>query len=57
MGYSLTMEPHAMLLHLTTICVGLIIAFGLQQIIGIYQRRQRIRKARAAEERVSKSDD
>jgi hypothetical protein len=38
-----------MLLHLTTICIGLIIAYGLQQMIEIVQCRRRIRKARAAE--------
>jgi len=38
-----------MFLHLITMCVGLIIAFGLQQIIAGFQRRSRIRKARAAE--------
>jgi hypothetical protein len=45
-----------MLLHLITICVGLIIAFGLQQIIEIFQRRRRIRKARAAERAEKPSD-
>ena len=38
-----------MLLHIVTICIGFIIAYGLQQMIEIVQRRRRIRKARAAE--------
>ncbi len=35
-----------MFLHLITMCVGLIIAFGLQQIVEFWQRRRRIHKAR-----------
>jgi hypothetical protein len=38
-----------MLLHLTTICIGFIIAFGLQQTVEILWRRYRNRKARAPE--------
>lgn len=37
-----------MLIHLITICIGLIIAFGLQQIVELFQRRRRIRQAEAA---------
>ena len=37
-----------MLIHLITICIGLIIAFGLQQIVELFQRRRRIRAAQAA---------
>jgi hypothetical protein len=38
-----------MLIPLITICLGLIIGYGLQQIIALLQRRRNIRKARAAE--------
>jgi hypothetical protein len=38
-----------MFLHLITICMGLIIAFGLQQIVELFQRRRRIRKQRESE--------
>jgi hypothetical protein len=38
-----------MLLHLITICIGFIIAYGLLQMIEIVRRRRRIRKARVAE--------
>ena len=38
-----------MLIPLITICLGLIIGYGLQQIIALVQRRRNIRKARAAE--------
>jgi hypothetical protein len=37
-----------MLIHLITICIGLIIAFGLQQIVELFMRRRRIRAAQAA---------
>ena len=37
-----------MLVHIITFAVGLIIAFGLQQIIESWQRRRRIRKDRDA---------
>jgi outer membrane protein TolC len=36
-----------MFIHLITICIGLIIAFGLQQLVELFQRRRRIRKAEA----------
>jgi hypothetical protein len=38
-------------IHLITICIGLIIAFGLQQLVELFQRRRRIRKAEAARRR------
>jgi hypothetical protein len=41
-----------MSLHLITICMGLIIAFGLQQLVELFQRRRRIRKQREAEART-----
>jgi len=31
-----------MLIHLITICIGLIIAFGLQQLVEGMQRRRRV---------------
>ena len=37
-----------MFIHLITICIGLIIAFGLQQIVELFRRRRRIRRAQAA---------
>ena len=37
------------LLHLVTICIGLIIAFGLQQIVELLQRRRRARRQRDAD--------
>jgi hypothetical protein len=46
-----------MLLHLITICIGFIIAYGLQQMIEIVQRRRSIRKARAAELAARKRDE
>jgi hypothetical protein len=39
-----------MFFHLITICIGLIIAFGLQQLVELFQRRRRIRKAQGAAE-------
>jgi hypothetical protein len=33
-----------MFLHLITICIGLLIAFGLQQIVDIFLRRRRARQ-------------
>ena len=38
-----------MLLHLITLCIGLIIAFGLQQIVDLFLRRRRARREIAAE--------
>jgi hypothetical protein len=46
-----------MLPHLITICIGFIIAYGLQQMIEIVQRRRRIRKAGAAELAARKRDE
>jgi len=46
-----------MFLHLITICIGLIIAFGLQQIVDLFLRRRRIRKQQAAEAETRKSLD
>ena len=37
------------LIHLITICMGLIIAFGLQQIVDHFLRRRRARKLRDSE--------
>jgi hypothetical protein len=42
-----------MFLHLITICMGLIIAFGLQQLVELFQRRRRIRKHRALEQQAA----
>jgi hypothetical protein len=39
----------SMLIHIITLCMGLIIAYGLGQIFEIFQRRRRLREARAAE--------
>lgn len=36
-------------LHLITICVGLLIAFGLQQIVNLFLRRRRERKHQASD--------
>jgi hypothetical protein len=46
-----------MFLHLITICIGLIIAFGLQQIVDLFLRRNRARKQQAAEAQALKSPD
>jgi len=46
-----------MFLHLITICIGLIIAFGLQQIVDLLLRRSRARKQEAAEAQALKSSD
>ena len=43
--------------HLITICIGLIIAFGLQQIVDLYLRRRRAREQQAAEAQALKSVD
>jgi len=57
------MAPHRMLnsdhmfLHLITICIGLIIAFGLQQIVDLFLRRRRARQQQAAEAQAIKSPD
>jgi hypothetical protein len=44
-----------MFIHLITICIGLIIAFGLQQLVELFQRRRRIRQARAAEQAAAQT--
>jgi hypothetical protein len=46
-----------MLIHLITICIGLVIAFGLQQIVELFQRRRRIRAAQATAQAAPQSDD
>lgn len=48
-------EP--MFVHLLTICIGLIIAFGLQQIVDLFLRRRRERKQQAAESPSAKPPD
>jgi len=46
-----------MFLHLITICMGLIIAFGLQQLVELFQRRRRIRKQRPLEQQAARPID
>ena len=46
-----------MLIHLITICIGLIIAFGLQQLVELFQRRRRIRAAEAAAQAAPPADE
>jgi len=46
-----------MFLHLITICIGLIIAFGLQQIVDLFLRQRRARKQQDAETQALKSPD
>jgi len=46
-----------MFVHLITICIGLLIAFGLQQIVDLFLRRRRARKRQAAEAQALKSPD
>jgi hypothetical protein len=43
-----------MFLHLITICIGLIIAFGLQQIVDLFLRRRRARQQQAAADQALK---
>ncbi len=38
-----------MLVHLVTLCVGLVIAFGLQQLVALYLRSRIVRRDRAVE--------
>lgn len=57
MSDNLSKGAGSMLLHLITICMGLIIAYGLGQMIEIVRRRRRIRKARAAELAARKPDE
>ncbi len=46
-----------MLIHIITICIGLIIAFGLQQIVEVFQRRRHIRRAQDAAKAKAREDD
>jgi hypothetical protein len=46
MAFMFGREP--MSVHLITLCLGLIIAFGLLQIVELFQRRRRERRAREA---------
>ncbi len=39
-----------MFVHIITLCLGLIIAYGLLQIVGLFQRRRHERKARETAE-------
>jgi hypothetical protein len=43
-------------LHLITICIGFLIAFGLQQIVELYLRRRRIRKEQQTENKPRPKD-
>jgi hypothetical protein len=45
-----------LLIHLITICIGLIIAFGLQQIVDLFLRRRRARRQQAAQALNSSND-
>jgi len=51
------LDSDHMFLHLITICIGLIIAFGLQQIVDLFLRRRRIRKQLANDDQARKSSD
>ena len=51
------LDSDHMFLHLITICIGLIIAFGLQQIVDLFLRRRRIRKQLADDDQARKSSD
>ena len=55
MTANLMLGSDNMFLHLITICIGLIIAFGLQQIVDLFLRRRRARQQPAAEDRTLKS--
>ncbi|HSY36280.1 MAG TPA: hypothetical protein VK814_11060 [Acidobacteriaceae bacterium] len=46
-----------MFLNLITICIGLIIAFGLQQIVDLFRRRRRARKHQADAAKAHNSPD
>ncbi len=50
------LDSDHMFLHLITICIGLIIAFGLQQIVDLFLRRRRARKQQAAATQKSPTD-
>jgi hypothetical protein len=47
MAFMFGSEP--MFVHLITLCLGLIIAYGLMQIVELFRRRRRERKARETE--------
>ena len=49
-------EPIAMPLHLVTICIGFLIAFGLQQLVELFLRRRRSRKQQQAEDKPRSED-
>ena len=51
------LDSDHMFLHLITICIGLIIAFGLQRIVDLFLRRRRIRKQQADDDQARKSSD
>ena len=51
------LDSDHMFLHLITICIGLIIAFGLQQIVDLFLRRRRIRTQLANDDQARKSSD
>ncbi len=48
MAFMFGREP--MFVHLITLCLGLVIAFSLLQIVELFQRRHRERQAREAAE-------
>jgi hypothetical protein len=50
-------QGSSMTLHLITICVGFIIAYGLLQLVRLFQRRQRRRAAEAAARAAKSSGD
>lgn len=43
-------------LHLITICIGFLIAFGLQQLVEFFLRRRRIRKQQQDENKPRSED-
>ena len=57
MTANLMLGSDNMFLHLITICIGLIIAFGLQQIVDLFLRRRRARQQQAAEAQALQSVD
>ena len=44
-----------LLVRLITICIGLIIAFGLQQIVDLFLRRRRARQQEASDAQARNS--
>lgn len=50
------LESNHLIVHLITLCIGLIIAFGLQQIVDLYLRR-RARKQHSAKPTLKSPDD